>query len=189
MALTLNDLLVLLVAGVVGYYVFSNIGERFWPSALGLINRRKKRGHPWQARFVEVISKILSQVIGLLAALSAAVAFIVFVSIVFPWLDTFVKAYRPKFFELAQVLITASSVLLGFALTSDAILAGARIADKGRLAVSQRVKTTGFLCVVLSLGALILDGNGLGGLAELVLETALFLLFVEAYFASAFVRE
>jgi hypothetical protein len=84
----------------------------------------------------------------------------------YPSMLVVVKAYHGQLLEFVSILITASSVLFGFAFAAESIrtlsLSGQRTTEspsRGQLA-----KTLGGLCVFLCVLALILNGFSVSGL-------------------------
>jgi hypothetical protein len=134
--------------------------------------------------FVGVLLYVYYQLVWLIAAF-------IFLLLAFPTLDIVLTAYWGQLLSFITLLVTASQVLLGFAFAAEAFVSvSIRDASKRNrfMSRSRQVKIFGLLCLLLSIGALVLNGLNQSSLAQGSLGIAILALAVEAILAATFVN-
>lgn len=116
-------------------------------------NQERKWIRRHLARLIGFFGELTLEAASLVFGLSIVGVTLGVFSLIFPPLLTQVQTYHDKILELTIIPITASSVLTGFALTAESIAAK----DASTRNVSRWVKLFGVLCVLLSLGAVVID--------------------------------
>ena len=117
-------------------------------------------------------------------------AVVLAVLFIFPAMEPVAEAYKTQFVEFVSILVTSSSLLLGFAFTAETVLSSlTHNASRKSRAVSRIkwVKQVGLVCLLLSIAALLLNGESQTYFADLALVTAILALIVEVGLVAAFV--
>jgi len=157
---------------------------RYLPEKLPLVNRMRKEGKVGQAKIVEFLYRGLLQSLSVIMLMTALGGVVGVILVTFPALDQIVKRYYDyQFMEFVGILVTASSVFLGFGFATETIATGRTTeasAQKSLLTRSRRVRSAAAICLLASIGAIALEGLSMRAQAELALDIALAALFVEA---------
>lgn len=187
---TVPVLVVLALAG--GAYAARWIGKHLPTYSSRYTEKLRSKGHVRLARIFVLYFSILSYMISILVIEFGFTSVVLAVLLVFPTMEPVVRTYSGQMIDFVSILVTASSVLLGFAFAAEAVIAAGR-SDIQDASMQSRfrsrvkwVKQVGLLCLLLSIAALLLNGLSQTYLAELALVTALLALVVEVLLVAAF---
>lgn len=169
------------------------LGKRFDDSASELVDRLQSRGQKRGAEITKTAARGLSNVVTviyyLVLALFLLSALSLFLSVLPVLQDAMAKMvdfYWANPLEFVSLMVTASSVLLGFAFAAETVI-GAGQVNSAITQLKDRTKTVkilGLACLVSSFAALVLNGTGDVARAKGALELAVVLLFLETGYAA-----
>ncbi len=162
-------------------------------SASELEVRLRSRGHKRGAQIAKTAARGLSNLAGVIYYLVVAIVVVTGLSLILSILPVFQDAmakmvdyYWPELLGFVSLMVTASSVLLGFAFAAETVIG----AGKANPSITQlknrtkRVKILGLACLLTSFAALMLNGTGDVVSAKSALEGAVLLFLLEAGYAA-----
>jgi hypothetical protein len=172
------------------------LGKRFDNWATHRVEGALLKGHKRRANMLDGVRRgLVNAAWALYDVVLAAVvigAFAVVLSVIGPDLrdamQNVADYYWPHLLEFVSLLVTASSVLLGFAFAAEALLTarpGNGVSSRLQ-SHAHNAKLLGLACVIASMGALLFNGNGDLMRAKVALQIAILLLVCEAGYVALF---